>query len=114
MEYAVQRAAEMRKSATHSQALLEVDEAIHCLDYHDHSELENAQKAAYLHNCELQAFEKEFAEASARVKKGGPKAKEYPKLSKLLKLEQKEVKRFLPPGASVCILTRYIFATSSG
>ena len=91
----------MRNSATHSQALLEVDEAIHCLDYHDHSELENAQKAAYLHTCELQAFEKEFAECSARVKKGGPKPKEFPKLSKLLKLEQKEVKRFLPPGASV-------------
>lgn len=61
----------------------------------------HAQNTAYLHICELPSFEKEFAECSARVKRGGPKQKDLSKLSKMLKFDQKEGRQFLPLGASV-------------
>ena len=97
LAFASRRAATLQDATQHCEAILELDEAINCLDIHDHQEVLSAQKKAAnnLHDAEL--FVAELAEAHKKHSKHEKlKATSFPLL-----VGQHDVKQFAPPGARV-------------
>jgi len=97
LQYTCKRIGNVLESTKYCESLLEVDEAIYCLDIHDHREMTSSQQKAYLDLCDKDQFLEQFRKAKAASAKK-PAAK--PSLSVLpLVLEQSKVKLYIPAGS---------------
>ena len=76
---------------------MEVDDAIYCLDIHDHREMTAAQQNACNDLCEKDQFVLEFQTARSAVC-GAIKLVGLP-AGLPLRLEQSKVKQYIPPGS---------------
>ncbi len=88
----------MEEQTTFCPALLEIDEAIYCLDIHDHDEVTQTQKSAHNKQCDKEAFEKDYMEEQKDVER--PEGIERLKPTRLpLDIAQADVKKFIPPDS---------------
>lgn len=98
-------------SANYHPAILEVDEALQCLDINDHKDFKQQEVKAREHNHERANFQIEFRQkaekvralAKTRAKKARAKAAPAPPVRRQVPttFTQSEAKAFIPPGTSI-------------
>jgi hypothetical protein len=108
LKYISVRLSHLANDTQFSEALLEFDEAIYCLDIHDHQEMQTTQKTAYNKLCDSKAFSEEFAverqkraagKARAKAKGKAARGRQLPQAIPL-HMEQSKVKDYIPPQSS--------------
>jgi hypothetical protein len=95
--HVAKRMSNLQENTKFSSALMEIDDAIYCLDIHDHQEMEAAKKSAWHNLSDCEAFQEEYRRSVSSVEKP-PKLKpgELP-----LEIQQHKVKDYCPPGSRV-------------
>lgn len=102
IDYVAIRIGNLNDETLYSKQLLRVDEAMFCLDIHDHRAMEARHKEASDCLTEKDVFADDYTQAKFRARGAGasrPKAKEQKRVLPLA-LAQAEVKQWLPPSSS--------------
>lgn len=64
---AAKRLAKMRSADSWTEGILEVDDAVECLDHHDHKVVDNEKKNALDRKAELEDFRKDYRQKASQV-----------------------------------------------
>eukprot|EP00974_Lingulodinium_polyedra_P095159 9222047-Lingulodinium_polyedra.AAC.1 len=108
VKYIASRLNSLNNSTEYSKSLLEVEEAIYCLDIHDHQEMQAEQKKAFLKLSEQKDFKEDYSKKKQQLRADAAKAGNNKKKRKKdsvtpaalpLHIEQASVKNFLPPNS---------------